>query len=463
MTVRRRRLRPRWVLGAAVALSLLPLRSWGDELSGSFTLSYAGGEQDVAGQPMGGTEIRGLVGHGGRLFAANGYWKETGPAPGAQILLLDRPDGAWRVDHTFGDWLRGGRRRHLAISTLNEITFRSDASGVALAAPVAMLLASTWDLTGTRTIFTRDDATGAWSGTVIATDTPSGDFLPQIRSFGFHRDRRSGADLAFAGDTRGIFAGAYDPGVTGRIRWASSPELAVGGIDIAAFPGLSGRLRISSFAEASGRLYAAIGQQVWVREDGATPRWRLLYTDPAPHYSQTGLRGLTTLREPGRDDVLLAAIEGNDSRIVRIDPVTGAESTDLDLAQFLDAAWETRVSYVVAAYNDMTRIGADLVIGLEAFIPPAAPRPPGHTVLPVINGLEGGAWFLVRHPNGRYDLHQVVVRLPGIGQNLVSARSIAASPFPNEAGVIYFGGYDANDTPAHDTGWIVRGVIDRAR
>jgi hypothetical protein len=31
-----------------------------------------------------------------------------------------------------------------------------------------MLLASTWDLTGTRTIFARDAATGRWSGNAIA-------------------------------------------------------------------------------------------------------------------------------------------------------------------------------------------------------------------------------------------------------------------------------------------------------
>jgi hypothetical protein len=83
--------------------------------------------------------------------------------------------------------------------------------------------------------------------------------------------------------------------------------------------------------------------------------------------------------------------------------------------------------------------------------------------LPVINGLEGGAWFLVRHPNGRYDLHQVIASFPGIGQNLISARSIVASPFPNDAGAIYIGGYDANDTPAHDTGWIVRTTLPGVR
>ncbi|MEA2771197.1 MAG: hypothetical protein QOD93_4159, partial [Acetobacteraceae bacterium] len=258
------------------------------------------------------------------------------------------------------------------------------------------------------------------------------------------------------------------PALPGHVRWATVPELATAGIGADAFPGLTGRLRISAFAEASGHLYAAIGQQVWVRQDGTTPQWRRLYTNPSPHYSQTGLRGLTALAEPGKADVLLAAVEGNGARIVRIDPATGAETTDLDLAAFLDAAWGTRVSYVIAAYNDMPGLphsgaGDDLAIGLEAYIPPTAPRPPGHTILNVINGLEGGAWLLIRHPGGRYVLHQVTARFPGIGQNLVAVRSIVPSPFSAEPGKIYVGGYDANDTPAHDTAWIARGFLDRAR
>ena len=147
------------------------------------------------------------------------------------------------------------------------------------------------------------------------------------------------------------------------------------------FPGLTGRVRISSFAEAGGRVFAAIGQQVWVRQDGPSPSWQLFYTNPAPAFSETGLRGLTAVADGG-GETLLAAVEGRRSRIVRIDPRTGAETTDLDLAGFLDDAWHTRVSYVIGAYNDMPQIavpggGEGLLIGLEAFIPPAAPRPPG--------------------------------------------------------------------------------------
>lgn len=125
---------------------------------------------------------------------------------------------------------------------------------------------------------------------------------------------------------------------------------------------------------------------------------------------------------------------------------------------------------MIAAYNDMARIpdtrgGEALLIGLEAFIPPAAPRPPGHVVLDVVHGLEAGGWYLVRHADGRYDLHQIAASVPGIGTALVAVRTIVAAPFPGGAGTLYFGGYDANGTAAHNTAWAVRadvGTVIRA-
>jgi hypothetical protein len=75
--------------------------------------------------------------------------------------------------------------------------------------------------------------------------------------------------------------------------------------------------------------------------------------------------------------------------------------------------------------------------------------------------VEGGAWFLIRHPGGHYELRQVTASFPGMGHNLVSARTFAASPFPEENGAFYVGGYDCNEKPAHDTAWIARFFPDR--
>lgn len=449
----------------ALAFALAASPAVAQQPGPTFTSSFVAGTRDATGRFMGGTEARTLVARGGKLFAGTGYWKDvSGPegTPGAQILTLDGPQAAWRVDASFDDLLPGGRRRHLAVSALAEATFRTDGQGRPLPAPRTVLLASTWDVTGTRTVFVRDDATGTWSGTVLAQDRPARDFLPQVRAFGTHRDHGTGADAVFAGDTRGIFAGVHDPAVSGGVRWGAAPELALTD-SMANGPGLAGRLRISGFAEAGGRLFAAIGQQVWVRQDGISPQWQLLYTNPQLFYSQTGLRGLTAVTEPGGHQTLLAAVEGRRSRIVRINPDTGADATDLDVTGLLDRIWGTQVSYVIGAYNDMSRLpgpgGETLLIGLEAFIPPASPRPPGHVVLDVNQGLEGGAWFLLRRPDGRYELHEVRPDGALANKALVAVRVARASPFPSEACIVYLGGYDANDAPAHDTAWIARGRL----
>jgi hypothetical protein len=456
----------------AIAMMLAPFRAVCAEFPGGFQVSYSAGGKDVTGRFMGGTEIRNLVAFGGKLFAANGYWKDT-PDPltargGPQVLVLDAPGKPWRVDHEFDERVMNGRPRHIAISALSAVTFHTDAHGAALAEPVSRLLASTWDVTARRMVFSRDPKTGEWSSAFIAQGVPAPRFLPQIRSFGFHRDRVTGADIVFAGDTDGIFSGTFDPRVPGQISWNTMPEFATNGLGLQDYPGMSRGLRISSFAEAAGRLFAAVGQQVWVRQDGAAPQWRHLYTNPARHLSETGLRGLTAVSEPDKSEFLLAAVEGNNSRIVRIDPATGAETTDLDLGAFLDASWGTHVTYVIGAYNDMARVahspaGDDLLIGLEAYIPAKSPRPPGHTVLDLNHGVEGGAWFLIRHPGGHYELHQITANFPRMGENLVSARTFAASPFPQEKGTFYVGGYDCNEVAAHDTAWIARFAMDGGR
>jgi hypothetical protein len=46
--------------------------------------------------------------------------------------------------------------------------------------------------------------------------------------------------------------------------------------------------------------------------------------------------------------------------------------------------------------------GSMLLIGLEAFIPPGSPTV--SRIYPY-RGLEGGAWYLVRHADATYDLH----------------------------------------------------------
>jgi hypothetical protein len=378
----------------------------GSAAADDFQLSYGAGARDAAGRFMGGTEMRLLVAHGGRLFAGNGYWEDrpgTEGPQGAQILVLDAPNAQWRVDHQFDERMGNGRPRDLAVGALFEANFATDARGAALPRPVSLLIASNWDLMGATRVFTRDDTTGSWITTTLAQERMDPMFLPQIRSFGQHRDRVTGVDLVFAGeDPRGIFSGTYDLSVTGRIRWSAAPELDLSLVPAEGISGRNGYLRVPSFAEANGRLYATVGQHVYERVDGVAPQWRLLYTNQRPGHSETGLRGLTAVPGPG-GDVLLAAIEGNASRIVRIDPRDGSETTELDVDDFLGRAWGMRPNYTIVAYNDMAKIGGSMLMGVMAFIPrtvPVAPRPRACRCR-VRSGRSG---WLVSHPLSRRPL-----------------------------------------------------------
>src|SRR6516225_10610027 len=93
---------------------------------GVFAVSFMPGSRDVAGRFMGGTEMRVLAAHAGRLYAGNGYWEDQ-PGPeglqGAEILVLDGPGARWRVDHGFDERMPDGRPRDLAVTRLRERTF----------------------------------------------------------------------------------------------------------------------------------------------------------------------------------------------------------------------------------------------------------------------------------------------------------------------------------------------------
>lgn len=446
------RLAGRMLLGCLVLLAPSAARAQ------SPSVSYAAGGRDAAGRFMGGTELRNLVGFQGRLYAGNGYWMDRPEAEGlqpAEVLALDGPGAGWRVDHQLEGRLPNGRPRHLAVSALTGAGFATSRDGQPLPRPLSLLLAGSWDLSGLSQVFVRDGATGTWTATTLpAPRLASG--IQQVRALAAHRDRVTGADLVFAGnDPHGIFSGGID--ASGALAWNPAPELDLARLGAPAFPGLT-LPRVMAMAECGGSLYAALGQQIYRRIDGATPRWELLYTNPKPGYSESGLRGLTAIpapSEPGQ--VLLATVEGTAGRVVRIDPASGQESGELDVPAFLGRAWGTRVGYTISGYNDVALVhaadGEEALIGLEAFIPATAPIPAGHARF---EGLDAGGWYLVRHPDASYELRELAASQPATGQPLVSVRTIAPSPFAGDGGAAYFGGFDANKRPAHDTAWIMR-------
>jgi hypothetical protein len=146
--------------------------------------------------------------------------------------------------------------------------------------------------------------------------------------------------------------------------------------------------------------------------------------------------------------------------MLRIDPARQhSVTTELDIPQFLAQHWgNLRTSYVIAAYNDIypvtnPRSGVtEYLIGLQAH----SPR----------KGEGRSAWYLVRDSKARYTLRQVrplTKSDPRAPSKLVAVRAITLSPFPSDSdSILYFGGYDANHRPAHDSAWLYRVGLDTA-
>ncbi|MDC0711352.1 hypothetical protein POL68_22975 [Stigmatella sp. ncwal1] len=411
--------------------------------SRGFQRVYQAGTRDLNGRFMGGTEIMHLAAHAGRLYAATStMWDQPGedPAVGAQVLVLDRPGGAWRVEHEFE-----ARNWRMSIVSL---TFTGDRHGRMLKAPVPLLLAAPSDGQGHATVHSRDESSGTWTRMVLATQSPR---TASVRSLSLHRDTVTGIEHVFAGTLPGgLFRGGYDAAVPGSIHWDEAPELA----DYKARP--------MAFAVCNGALHVAIKPHLYRRVDGEAPRWEKVYTLPEDVTRiSSGLRGLTTVPHPsGQGECLLAALEGNRARIIRIDPRENyRETIDLDILQFLETQWGRRPGYAIAAYDDMTPVklpgkdGTALLIGLEAT------HSTQHETHPK-DGWEPGGRYLIRHPDPHYVLRQIIDPSLDPMPPLVSTRTIRVSPFNPET--LYFGGYDPNSLPAHNTGWVFSAPLDVA-
>jgi hypothetical protein len=219
-------------------------------------------------------------------------------------------------------------------------------------------------------------------------------------------------------------------------------------------------------------LFASLGYQIWWRQDGPAPTWRLGWHVPAAnittgHNSQSGLRGLTCIANPnGSGQVLLTTMEGQQDIVWRIDPTPlGSEAwsaaNEIELNAATSAAWNTTANgYQITSYNQgMPTIGGQLIIGQgSTFYHAGALLPAGHTgwTLADANRIDTGAYFWTRSldPSPIYQL----VTLPEMLSSfwMVATRECINTPFPTETGAFYCGGFDANYTPVHNTAWIGR-------
>ena len=224
-----------------------------------FTRDFIAGK-DRNGKEMGGTECNYIVGHEGKLFASLSCWKHdrsAAPLLGPQVLVKPAADADWELDVCFGT-------NYGTSKILRSVAFTTDRHGKKLAEPVSLLLADAtrWRPPYDVGIWTRDDATGQWTRTLIAAEQPSNSvykkgFTTEVRMIIDHVDQVTGVHHVFACTNQGkIHRGAYDPSVPGSIAWETEPEL-------------DNRLRrTSSGGEANGDLYVSIGMDASEPENG---------------------------------------------------------------------------------------------------------------------------------------------------------------------------------------------------
>jgi len=402
------------------------------------------------GKPIRGTEIVHLAAHKGRLYAGNGYWMDTrghGNTAWSQVLVLDSPEGSWKVDLVLGP-------PYLRVTVLESVTFTTDGDGKALAAPVNLLMAASDIQGGDRqtNIWTRDDARNTWVKTTLEGDPK---YRRSTRALVVHRDRQTGVDrIVIAAGALGIYSGVFDAKQPGKVRWGKKAEL--GPVSI----------RPMAFVEANGSLYASAGVSVYRRKDGASPVWEKVYSDDTrEHWELGGIRGLTAVPSPnGSGESILFS---HTDRIIRIDPKDDHKATvELQIRQLLEKNWGTAVTgSIIAAYSDMLPLRDPAtghtvhIMGVQGRIERGGRD---RTYRPdTFFGWYAGGSYLIRESDQGYRLKEVNGRWTPGKPKLVAPRTFVVSPFPDDAGGhVYFAGFDANFFPALDTAWVFRASIE---
>jgi hypothetical protein len=417
---------------------------------------------------LGGTEARSLVAMNGRLYAGIGYWEDSladdPRLPGAQILALDSPGAAWRVDYHGDERIpagqpQAGRRRIMSIAALAALHLTADGEGRALEPAVDLLLAGLWNRTGGTELVWRGEGETAWQSASLSAQQG------QARSFVVHTDQVTGAQQIFAGTSFGIYRGAYDEAAPGQLRW--EPTLEPWETEPVA--PADQRHRVTSLVECNGTLYATVYGNLYERQDGPSPTWRNVYVrKPLAASSDAGFRGATAISNPdGQGQSLLLAMEDSPLLMIRVDPARRDASgmaravVELNATRFLGRAWQTPTGYGIGAYNNMvsypdaTGTCPSMLIGIEV----ATPSYSGN-----FYGWNPFADVLVRRCDGTYQVQDIIDRARPEA-TLLSTRTMIVSPFAADPpGTIYAGGFDANSLNTkqgawiHNTAWIYRGT-----
>jgi hypothetical protein len=458
-----------------------------------FTADYYAPGLTVSEDISGTLEANALVAHKGKIYCATTYAGLDGtPAQSdPKILVKDSANGYWRIDY------KGGNK-FVRFPIIRSVRFTSDGSGKPLANPVPVLVCGTgawrsWKPDGVY-VMSRNDNTGQWHQSKIsdncwnAINTNKG---CEVRAIFDYKDKLTGVHYVFAGAYNGaLYRGWYNPSKSGLIEWDPVPEIdSILGHALCSAISNDTLYVGMSFGEGSGvpgqwRPYKDYG--IWKRIDGIRKpvvgqnydpndnlQWEWIKVKewekkdkPGEHTRMGQFRGMTAIPDPkgARHQVLAFHWDSPDNLIELVDPTKGyLNSVELNPKAFLQSKWGNTAQCVTLGYNEWTPAVHPVTKDSVHLIGAWATYPGGELGSP-----EGkSSWFFVRYKDATYNVVRIWDPnnpLTGATNGLKGCRSIINSPFPEEAGrVWYFCGFDLTGTGttsvSGNKAWIYKGVI----
>jgi catechol 2,3-dioxygenase-like lactoylglutathione lyase family enzyme len=445
-----------------------------------FTTDYFAGRQPADSAFAKATEANALVPHNGMLYCCVSYMPESKRQTdlNPKVLVKKSATSPWEVDLEAGsDFMR--------LSFMKSVCFTTDGRGNKLPKPVSVLVCGTGTWRSQKdtgvVVFSRNDSTGKWTRSVLSTNRWNREKVnhtTDVRTIWDHVDRVTGVHYVFAGSASGrLFRGVYDPSQPGLIAWDAKPEL----------DDLVGHFLCA--AEANGVQYVGVAygptkedvrqfkerpvkdHGLFRRVDGPNARWEWIPIKEWEDPQQPGrslrtaqLRGMTAVPAPdGKGEALLVAWDTRDAVIERIDPRNNFKTTvELNVRDYFAKQWGRPVGISTFAYNDMLPVTHPVTGEKAHLIGLWLVDPNGEG-----NEIGKSSWYLVRYADGTYRYQRIWDEknpLTDAKYGLRGCRSIRPSPFPEEAGrVWYFCGFDQTGArgagATGPTAWIYKGTL----
>jgi len=431
-----------------------------------WTQSYEAGYTDSKGAYAGGSEIMHLVAHQRKLYAANGYWKDSrwenapyAKKQSAQVLRLDSADGRWEVDLDMGK-SNGRGLRYMKGNILKSVTFSRDGAGKTLPRPQELLVAAAGAYSGKRGVvsaWVRDDAAGTWSHRIVKHGPRAGGTRWVPRGMEIHRDRVTGAERLFLllGNP-GILSGVYDASKPTRIRWDEKVEFPARG---------TFTTRPLGIVEANGSLLFSVGGVVYRRIDGPRPSYtKVLDLGGGVNTDVGGIRGLTTIANPngaGRSILFMWAPGGRSTgQIKRLDPDGSGGYTahnEANVRDLMSKELGIEVGYTLGAHSNMYPV-VHPVTGKTVHLIGFQGRLRGNDHLRWAGKLYAGAMYAIRTADRTYTVNEVNGSYAPGKAALVSPRTFAPSPFGDN--LLFVGGHDCSSSRSDDMAWVFKASVD---